>query len=137
VQGFQFLDNATNCSFPNYCRDGNKSECTPTTPASPSTLAAWLDVHAGPSSLDALCHLPVCHFGIAVTTRDNLLAHPISTYRSINASFSSLPAPGEEDFFMEWAMSAVYGALSAGGEKCADGPPYPPRCFLPARATSG
>lgn len=80
-------------------------------------LAAFVDPHGSSRVTDRLCNLPVCHYGLIFTTRDNLLMHPQTTYRNVaeQLSHSSLP---EEAFYMEWAAAALYGVQS-GEPTCA------------------
>jgi len=84
----------------------------------PGRLGPWLrrfvDQTETPHPVsDRLCNLPACHFGIATTTGNNLRAHPRSVYENILATLSADELP-EAVFYMEWAMSAVYGALGGG-----------------------
>lgn len=104
------LDWFGSCDFPAYTSG-------PTVPASPSRLGPWLraTIDGAGSTLPVaqlLCGLPACHWGIATTTRDQLRAHPRAVYERVAHALTVGNLP-EASFYMEWAMSAVYGAASA------------------------
>jgi len=125
------LDVCQGCAMTQYCRGGNASSCVEPTPASPSPLGSWLQGHIGqysPNTMNRMCHLPLCHYGVAGTTKENLLAHPKEVYESIVATLNTTVMP-ESIWMMEWAMSAAYGILSARKQPpCKDGPPYKDEC---------
>lgn len=81
-----------------------------TIPASPPHLGPWLEKHV-PASAAVHCHLPLCHFGVAVTTRENVHVHPLEVWENL-AYMSSTGDNAEVMFYMEWAAGALYGTLA-------------------------
>lgn len=83
-------------------------------PAQPRGFAAWFEAKvANASTVARSVHgYPACHFGIASTTRDDLRAHPWRVYDALARDLSVADLP-ESSFYMEWAMSAVFGAKSS------------------------
>lgn len=96
-------------------------------PATPARLMPWLREHLNNQINTLLCGLPTCHYGIAVSTRENLRAHPSAVYDGIVSSLSNVPRNQpieqlhEAGFYLEWAMAAVFGSLSSSDAPQCDG----------------
>ena len=45
-----------------------------------------------------------CHYGVAATTRENLLAHPVEVYSGIELALNS-SSMDEATFYMEWVRA--------------------------------
>lgn len=93
-------------------RTADRHAGVPVPPALPSTLGPWLRAHL-PGAPDASCHLPMCRFGVATTTRANVHAHPREVWDGLATTLDVGRQPtGEGGFFCEWGMGALYGALA-------------------------
>lgn len=68
------LSGYSDCRMTNYFGE--------TVPANPPHVGAWLAAHL-PSAAAVRCHLPTCHFGVAVTTRENVRVHSIEVWRDL------------------------------------------------------
>mmetsp|Transcript_20879 Transcript_20879/g.36829 ORF Transcript_20879/g.36829 Transcript_20879/m.36829 type:complete len:339 (+) Transcript_20879:31-1047(+) len=120
-----------NCSFTKYCRGGSTTECITPDPTAQPSLQTYFHANVGalsPSTMEHLCQLPLCHYGVAATTRENLLVHPKEVYANIEASLNQ-SVTGEAIWMMEWGMALVYGMGGAiNMDKCHPGYPYPEKC---------
>ena len=110
------LDRYSRCTMECYANCGpypNRPRVLPF-PAQPRGLGAWFEATVANASAGArpLYGYPACHFGIASTTRDDLRAHPWRVYDAVARDLSVAVVP-ETAFYMEWAMSALFGARSS------------------------
>ena len=81
-----------------------------------------------PDTMDYFCHLPLCHYGVGATTRENLLGHPQIVFANIENTLNKTVTP-EAIWMMEWGMAVLYGISGARASgKCAAGYPYPATC---------
>jgi len=127
---FRCMRNVTNtlnqdagCEFYHYYMQNNHGGY-PERAEPKGGLWPWLDAHVARNSpqirlAQRMCNLPVCDFGLAITERRNLLAHPQRVYADVAAAVagtgSGWPETGltEATFLMELSMAALYGALSS------------------------
>jgi len=137
------LSTCGNCSFPIYCRGvgGKKAtaeDCMRTDPTEQPTMQLYMEANVGnlsPHTMDRLCHLPLCHYGVAATTRENLLGHPKQVYANIEATLNQTVTP-EAIWMMEWGMAVVYGIAGARAQPaCTPGYPYPTECAFDKHKT--
>ena len=81
-----------------------------------------------PHTMDYFCHLPLCHYGVGATTRENLLGHPKIVFENIENTLNKTVTP-EAIWMMEWGMAVLYGIAGARASgKCEPGYPYPATC---------
>jgi len=130
------LSENANCSFPVYCRgaggkDVGAADCQRTEPTEEPTLQLYMQANVGrasPHTMDRLCYLPLCHYGVAATTRHNLLSHPVEVFANIEATLNQSVTP-EAIWMMEWGMAVAYGIGGARTQAACDpGYPYPATC---------
>ena len=130
------LANCSSCAMNQYCRGGNGSSCVRPTPTVEADLQGYLQANVGTFSahtMDRLCHLPLCHYGVIATTKENLLSHPIEVYASIEDTLNKTMTP-EAIWMMEWGLGAAYGIKGAREKSaCGDGYPYAPHCPFPVK----
>jgi hypothetical protein len=107
------LDRYASCRMRCYrnCSSEPRHQVLPT-PSRPHGLAAWLEATVGSHVLPLLCHYPACHFAHATTTRADVHAHPRRVYEDVVRQLGRDRLP-EAAFFVEWSMSAIFGARSA------------------------
>lgn len=60
-----------------------------------------------PDTMNRMCNLQLCHYGVAATTKQNLLGHPKEVYESIVNTLNKGIMP-ESIWFMEWVPSAPH-----------------------------
>ena len=115
------LDRFVNCRMPCYSPQGpggcyDPSSTNPAVRPAPASagLGPWLREHVDATSSlgERLCHMEVCQYGIAITTRENLLAHPRSVYEDVEREMSRDIFP-ETIFYTEWGAAPIFGALWA------------------------
>jgi len=122
------LSNCGACQITSY-PEGNRTVNfeDPGLAAMPHTLLPWLQQHVDRftnGTMDRLCHMPLCHYGVAATTRENLRAHPAEVYADIEGVLGAAYF-NEPTMYMEWAMAPTFGTLmGSGGTSCAGAPLY-------------
>eukprot|EP00966_Prymnesium_polylepis_P328729 7384501-Prymnesium_polylepis.2 len=87
----------------------------------PHTLLPWLQQRVDRftnGTMDRLCHMPLCHYGVAATTRENLRAHPAEVYADIEGVLGAAYF-NEPTMYMEWVrVSQERYDLSTPGPAC-------------------